>query len=208
MNSAHPLATAGIGVVETLGLAVPINDIAHDTRFTIVEWPLRLPETALTAAFLAFVGRYLVESATMANGAQRTSVVAESVLHDLLRAALLQVAPPVMTPAQQSLQLKAAVHDLIEKYHVLQGFDADSIARALHISRRKLYRDLADESDGVAGLIAARRVQSAAALLVEQPMLPLSEVSAAAGFGDGTTMRRHFLTRLGVTPADYRRERV
>lgn len=208
VNSSHPLATTGIGVVETLGMAVPLSDIAHDTRFTVAEWPFRLPDTALTAAFVAFIGRYLVEATTATKSGQRTSAVAEPVLHDLLRAALLQVGPPAMTPAQHSLHVKAAVHDLIEKYHALQGFDADSIARALHISRRKLYRDLADESDGVAGIIAARRVQSAASLLVEQPQLSLSEVSAAAGFGDGTTMRRHFLARLGMTPADYRKERA
>lgn len=208
VNSTHSLATAGIGVVETLGMAVPIDDIAHDARFSVADWPARLPETALTAAFLAFIGRYLVETTTTARGGQPIPVSAEPVLYDLLRAALMQIAPPTMTPAQQSLHLKAAVHDLIEKYHVLRGFDADSIARALHISRRKLYRDLADGSDGVAGLIAARRVQTAAALLVEQPRLSLSEVSAAAGFGDGTTMRRHFLTRLGMTPADYRKDRA
>lgn len=207
VNSTHSLVTAGIGVVETLGMEVPVDDIAHDARFSVADWPARLPETALTAAFLAFIGRYLVETTRAAKGEQPSSVLAEPVLHDLLRAALMQITPPTMTPAQHALQVKAAVHDLIEKYHVLRGFDADSIARALHVSRRKLYRDLADESDGVAGLIAARRVQTAAALLVEQPQLSLGEVSAAAGFGDGTTMRRHFLSRLGVTPADYRKDR-
>ncbi|WP_424463235.1 AraC family transcriptional regulator [Pseudoclavibacter helvolus] len=208
VNSTHALVTTAIGVVETLAMAVPIEDTANDARFAAADWPLRLPETALSTAFLAFIGRYLVEATTTARDGQRTAVIAEPVLYDLLRAALLQVAPPMLSPVQQSQQLKAAVHDLIEKYHVLQGFDADSIARALHISRRKLYRDLADEGDGVAGLIAARRVRSAAALLIEQPLMPLSEVSAVAGFGDGTTMRRHFLSRLGVTPADYRKERV
>lgn len=206
VNSTHPLTTVASGVVETLGMAVPIDDIANDARFTVGAWPVRLPETALTAAFVAFVGRYLVEATTAAKRGQRAAVIAEPVLYDLLRAALVQVVPPKLTPAQQTAQLKAAVHDLIEKYHALQGFDADSIARALHISRRKLYRDLADEPDGVAGLIAARRVRSAAALLLEQPGLSLSEVSAAVGFGDATTMRRHFLSRLGMTPADYRRD--
>ena len=207
-NSTHPLVTASIGVVETLGMAVPIDDISKDSRVTGGQWPVRLPESALTSAFLAFVGRYLVEDATAEGSGQVSSGLAEPVLYDLLRSALLQVVPATMTPAQQSMRLQAAVHDLIEKYHVLQGFDADSIARALHISRRKLYRDLAEHGDGVAGLIAARRVRTAAAILLEQPAMPLSEVAAAAGFGDATTMRRHFLSKLGVTPADYRRENV
>lgn len=205
-NSAHPLVTTSVGVVETLGVAVPIDDIANDARITSGEWPVRLPESALTAAFLAFVGRYLVEATTEARAGQRAAAMAEAALYDLLRATLMQVVPPALTPAQQVSQLKASVYDLIEKYHVLQGFDADSIARALHISRRKLYRDLADEGDGVAGLIAARRVKTAATMLVEQPETSLSEVAAAAGFGDATTMRRHFLSRLGATPADYRKE--
>lgn len=206
VNSTHPLVTASTGVVETLGMAVPIDDIARDSRVTSGHWPVRLPESALTSAFLAFIGRYLVEDATAEGVGQVSSGLAEPVLYDLLRSVLLQVVPATMTPAQQSLRLQADVHDLIEKYHVLQGFDADSIARALHISRRKLYRDLAEQGEGVAGLIAARRVRSAAAILLEQPAMSLSEVSAAAGFGDATTMRRHFLSKLGVTPADYRRE--
>lgn len=208
VNSKHPLVTASLGPIETLGLAVPLDDVANDARITVSDRAVRLPETALTAAFLAFIGRYLVEATSGTGGGRRSPASTEPALHDLLRAVLAQVTLPALTPAQHSLRMKEAVRELIEKYHVIQGFDADSIARALHISRRKLYRDLADEADGIAGLIAARRVQSAAALLVEQPQLSLSDVSAAAGFGDATTMRRHFLTRLGMTPADYRKERA
>ncbi|WP_181028611.1 helix-turn-helix domain-containing protein [Pseudoclavibacter sp. RFBA6] len=207
VNSKHPLVTASLGRIETLGMAVPLEDVANDARITLSDRAVRLPETALTAAFLAFIGRYLVEATSSTRGGRRSPAGTEPVLHDLLRAVLVQVTSPALTPAQHSMRMKEAVRDLIERYHVIQGFDADSIARALHISRRKLYRDLADEADGIAGLIAARRVQSAAALLVEQPRRSLNDVSAAAGFGDATTMRRHFLTRLGVTPADYRKER-
>jgi AraC family transcriptional activator FtrA len=77
------------------------------------------------------------------------------------------------------------------------GGDAAVIPRALH----RRFQEASGTSPG-AWLLAERMAR--ARELLEGATLPIEDVAAACGFGTAATMRHHFRTTLGVSPAAYR----
>jgi len=98
------------------------------------------------------------------------------------------------------------------KQHVAQhladpGLTVDEIARALNVSRRQLYNAFAEEADGVAGYILARRLEACRQALANRYGLQRSITDIAIGFGfqNMAHFSRVFRAHLGVAPSDYRR---
>jgi AraC-like DNA-binding protein len=97
------------------------------------------------------------------------------------------------------------------KQHVMRHLaDADlsveQIARALNVSRRHLYNAFADEPDGVAGFLLARRIQ-ACRLAFDDPKLAdrsITEIALAFGFSNPAHFSRVFRNHSGVSPSAYR----
>ena len=87
------------------------------------------------------------------------------------------------------------------------GEDLSVAALALRagMSERHFARSFRDE----VGQTPARYVETvrleAARRRLEESAEPVAAVAAACGFGTAETMRRAFLRRLGVGPAEYRR---
>ncbi|MBL8324237.1 MAG: helix-turn-helix domain-containing protein [Rubrivivax sp.] len=98
------------------------------------------------------------------------------------------------------------------KQHVAQhlaepGLTVDAIASALNVSRRQLYNAFAEEADGVAGYILARRLEACRQAFVDQASAhrSITDIALAAGFQNMAHFSRVFRAHLGVAPSDYRR---
>jgi AraC-like DNA-binding protein len=98
------------------------------------------------------------------------------------------------------------------KQHVAQhladpALTVDAIARALNVSRRHLYNAFAEEPDGVAGYILARRLEACRRLFDDrgQAQRSITEIALGHGFQNMAHFSRVFRAHLGVAPSDYRR---
>jgi AraC-like DNA-binding protein len=98
------------------------------------------------------------------------------------------------------------------KQHVAQHLadprlTVDAIARAMNVSRRQLYNAFAEEADGVAGYILARRLEACRQAFVDQASAhrSITEIALAAGFQNMAHFSRVFRAHLGAAPSDYRR---
>ncbi|WP_063758478.1 helix-turn-helix domain-containing protein [Kibdelosporangium aridum] len=94
------------------------------------------------------------------------------------------------------------VHRFVSRHAREPGLDVDAIAAGCGISRRTLYRVMADES--VTGLIRGQRVAFARQMLRSNPSCPLDVVARACGFAGVAQFHRAFRTITGMTPATYR----
>lgn len=88
----------------------------------------------------------------------------------------------------------------IGRRHTLQ-----SLAEAAGMSPRNLARQFVRETGITPHEFVERARVDAARMLLEGTHLPLKSVAFDCGFGTADRMRAAFATRLGVTPAQYRR---
>jgi len=84
------------------------------------------------------------------------------------------------------------------------GLDADMVAAGCGMSRRTLFRTLADGEESFTTLTRRVRVARAAQLLLAEPQRLLASVSAESGFSSPAQMHRAFRRETGTTPAAYR----
>lgn len=92
---------------------------------------------------------------------------------------------------------------------VLQNLDkmltVDNLAQHVGMSTRNFARQFKKETSTTpAEFVESARVDAARRML-EESSNPLKRVASLCGFGDPNSLRRAFLRRLGVSPADYRR---
>jgi transcriptional regulator GlxA family with amidase domain len=115
--------------------------------------------------------------------------------------------------SQFSAQLSGQIADR-DQLRELQGWMADHPGEDLSVAALALRagmseRHLARTFHSEVGETPARYVETvrleAARRRLEESAEPVAAVAAACGFGTAETMRRAFLRRLGVGPAEYRR---
>lgn len=100
------------------------------------------------------------------------------------------------------------------KQHVMRhladpALSVDEIARALNVSRRHLYNAFADEPDGVAGYLLARRLQACRAVFDEprHAERSITDIALAFGFCNPAHFSRVFRAQAGLSPREYRQAR-
>jgi len=81
--------------------------------------------------------------------------------------------------------------------------DADAVAAGCHISRRTLFRALADD-EPLTSLLRRIRVERAQQLLRSNPRLPVAAVAQQCGFAGPAQLHRAFQRVTGGTPGDHR----
>jgi AraC-like DNA-binding protein len=81
--------------------------------------------------------------------------------------------------------------------------DMAAVARACNVSRRTLYRMFGEE--GIARRLRRMRIESAQAMLLNDPDRPVSSVAFACGFDSESGFYRAFRAATSMTPAEYRR---
>lgn len=108
--------------------------------------------------------------------------------------------PPTMTNDPQLAQATRFIEDNLH-----QPVSLENVALAAHMSTRTLTRRFkAATGATVITWIAQRRVAEARRLLESTEMSVLA-VAHRAGFGSAESMRLHFVTYVGCSPAQYRR---
>jgi transcriptional regulator GlxA family with amidase domain len=88
------------------------------------------------------------------------------------------------------------------------GLSVDGLARALNVSRRQLYNAFAEEPDGVAGYILARRLEACRHALSHRDPRSITDIALGFGFSSMAHFSRVFRAHLGMSPSDYRRTAV
>jgi AraC-like DNA-binding protein len=98
------------------------------------------------------------------------------------------------------------------KQHVMRrladpALTVEAIARTFGVSRRCLYDAFADEPDGVAGFVRARRVEACRAVFDDPRAATrsITDVALAHGFTNAAHFSRVFHAHAGVSPSAYRR---
>ncbi|MEV4315331.1 AraC family transcriptional regulator [Actinocrispum sp. NPDC049592] len=123
--------------------------------------------------------------------------LAELVLRSALRAELDRV-------DALAARRREAV-DYIRTHLSEPSLDADRIAGALFISRRRLYQ-LFDDGQGVSERIKRMRIELAKTLLADpaQAARGIAEIAKDCGFANATHFSRTFRKVVGETPRDFR----
>ncbi len=115
--------------------------------------------------------------------------------------------------AQFSVDLQRQLRDTARRFDALHDhmranltgdLSVPALARAAGMSARHFARVYGRETgESPARAVEAFRADAARRLLETTP-LPVQRVAALAGFGDDERMRRSFVRRFGIAPADYR----
>jgi AraC-like DNA-binding protein len=98
---------------------------------------------------------------------------------------------------------RECVHRFVREHGCDQDLDADAVAAGCRISRRTMFRALADDEPFTA-LVRRVRVGRAQQVLRSNPMLPLAAVAQQCGFTGAAQLHRAFQRVLGATPGEYR----
>ena len=106
--------------------------------------------------------------------------------------------------------LREGLRDRI-KQHVMRhlgdpALSVSQIATALGVSRRHLYNAFADEPEGVAGFVLARRLDACRAVFDEPRHADrsITEVALTYGFSNPAHFSRVFRAQAGLSPTEYR----
>jgi transcriptional regulator GlxA family with amidase domain len=102
-------------------------------------------------------------------------------------------------PGSAAARVQAHVMDHIGERHTLQ-----SLAATIGMSARNLARQFVRETGVTPHEFIERARVDAARRMLEGTTLPLKSVAFDCGFGTADRMRAVFVSRLGVTPAQYR----
>lgn len=114
------------------------------------------------------------------------------------------------TAATQREALRERIKQHVMRHLADPALSVEQIARALNCSRRHLYNAFADEPDGVAGYLLARRLEACRAAF-DDPRLAersITEIALAHGFSNMAHFSRVFRSHVGLSPSEYRRERT
>lgn len=127
---------------------------------------------------------------------------------DLVRGLVSGAAGAAPRATDSGVIVREAARALIRRHFRDPTFSAADLAAALHMSRRNLYRRLAEVGTSPAAMIADHRLERAAHLLGSRQAPVIDHVAKSAGFSSPATLRRNFRSKYGVSPDRYRRDHI
>jgi AraC-like DNA-binding protein len=192
VDSARPYSMAFTGEFDQLVVRVPIDLLP---RRTIVD---------ATAIPLTGTARLVTEFLL---GLDQSDPVAarELVPHalGLLDTALGWAAGRSIGDGSELALTRERVHRFVRANALDPELDADQAAAACRISRRTLFRTLADDEPFTA-LLRRFRVRRAQQLLLAHPNRTVAAIAHESGFAGPAQLHRAFQRITGTTPATYR----
>lgn len=89
------------------------------------------------------------------------------------------------------------------------AFDRQHVIDRFHLSKERIGSAFTHGSNfaSLAAFVTACRLDYAARLLLEQPSLPVAQVSATSGFSSANHFGRAFKTAYGLSPTEFREQR-
>jgi AraC family transcriptional regulator, positive regulator of tynA and feaB len=202
VSNAVPYLETTHTVADPAGLVIPLELLGSERHTAEHARRPVASHTLLSRATAAFIKQFSADTA--AGGATEPNQETEMAAIQLVRAALGQLNYDNHHLRDNELFVRQAAIDLIERNHRNPEFSPESICRALHISRRQLYRHFENTDESLASLIAESRLKTAHDMLLTHPDLSVTEVAAASGFPSVATMRNRFHARFNTTPNDLR----
>ncbi|MFJ6415971.1 helix-turn-helix domain-containing protein [Paeniglutamicibacter sp. NPDC091659] len=107
---------------------------------------------------------------------------------------------------KHSVALRANVLGVIDAAYVDPQTSVDTLARAVGVSRRQLYRLFEGRNVSVAGMLRERRLDHAEMLLRHPGNSPISFIAESSGFNGPDQLSRAMRDRHGRSPREYRAE--
>jgi AraC-like DNA-binding protein len=125
----------------------------------------------------------------------------------LVHLSLLDLAGQATAQTQREA-LRERIKQYVAQHLADPALTVDQLARALNCSRRQLYNAFAEEPDGVAGYILARRLEACRRVLADraQDHRSLTDIALGFGFQNMAHFSRVFRNHLGLPPSDFRRQ--
>jgi AraC-like DNA-binding protein len=106
-------------------------------------------------------------------------------------------------PSNRALT-RERIYRFVRQHAADPDLDATTVATGCGISRRTLYRALANDSEPLTALIRRQRVTRAQQLLRSAPQFTVAQIARESGFGGTAQLQRAFQTVAGTTPGAYR----
>jgi AraC-like DNA-binding protein len=124
----------------------------------------------------------------------------------LVHLSLLDLAGQATAQTQREA-LRERIKQHVAEHLADPRLTVDVIARALGVSRRQLYNAFAEEPDGVAGYVLARRLEACRQAFIDRASShrSITDIALAAGFQNMAHFSRVFRAHLGAAPSDFRR---
>jgi AraC-like DNA-binding protein len=133
------------------------------------------------------------------------AAAALSVHGEGLVASVLALAARPAAPAPDDHELAfARVQAYLADAYPNPRLDADRVAAACHVSRRQLFRILAEHGTTFADELRRLRIENARRVLVTDARRTVSSIATACGFALPSHFYRTFKAATGMTPAEYR----
>ncbi|MGV9935327.1 AraC family transcriptional regulator [Streptomyces olivaceoviridis] len=126
---------------------------------------------------------------------------------DLLDTGLAWAAGSTPREASATALTRERIHRFVRRHATDPDLDAAGVAAGCAVSRRTMYRALAEDGESLTELIRRLRVSHARRLLLSHPERPLAAVARACGFGGEAQLHRAFRAVTGMTPGAYRARR-
>ncbi|MFB7873745.1 helix-turn-helix transcriptional regulator [Nocardia sp. NPDC056064] len=123
---------------------------------------------------------------------------------DLLGAALAHRVDQMPTEPAADVYDRESVIAFLRLHLSDPQLNTEIVAKACRVSRRKLFRLLADIDGGPMALLRRMRIQQACQLLITAPDRTVGSVARACGFTGDRNFYRVFRSEVGVTPAEFR----
>lgn len=113
------------------------------------------------------------------------------------------------TAATQRETLRERIKQHVQRHLGDPELSVAQIAQALNCSRRHLYNAFADEPDGVAGYLLARRLEACRSAFDDPRWADrsITDIALAHGFSSMAHFSRVFRSHAGMSPSEYRRDR-
>ncbi|MFE1450628.1 AraC-like ligand-binding domain-containing protein [Streptomyces olivaceoviridis] len=126
---------------------------------------------------------------------------------DLLDTGLAWAAGSTPRGTSATALTRERIHRFVRRHATDPDLDAAGVAAGCAVSRRAMYRALAEDGESLTELIRRLRVSHARRLLLSHPERPLAAVARACGFGGEAQLHRAFRAVTGMTPGAYRARR-
>ncbi|MFF5500025.1 helix-turn-helix domain-containing protein [Streptomyces aquilus] len=123
---------------------------------------------------------------------------------ELLDSALGWAAEGALPMTSAAALTRERIHQFVRRHAADHRLDAAAVAAGCGVSRRTLYRALAEDGDTLTGLVRKVRVSHAQRLVRAHPDRPLATVAQECGFGGEAQLYRAFRAVTGMTPGAYR----
>jgi AraC-like DNA-binding protein len=109
---------------------------------------------------------------------------------------------------EPALARRIQVRRYIRAHFADPGLSPDTIARALHVSRRTLYASFPAAGDGVAAEIRRQRLERAQTMLLDPAVTrPIAQIAAAVGLPSPAHFSRLYRIEYGHSPREARAHR-